>query len=110
MPEEEPRLRVVDAGAEAKAAGSPPTPVARRDRWIMVALVLALVVMIALLAWTRTQMGAQISDLESRVRALQGIVSERDRTIDAHQRRLDDVRVRVDELRTLLEQPVSPTR
>ena len=84
MPEEEPRLRVVEAGAEAeaKAAGSPPTPVARRDRWIMVALVLALVVMIALLVWTRTQMGAQILDLESRVRALQGVVSERDRTIE----------------------------
>jgi hypothetical protein len=110
MPEEEPRLRVVESGTDAKVAGSPPTRAARRDRWIAVALVLALVVMIALLAWTRTQMGAQISDLEFRIRALQGVVAERNRTIDAHERRLDDVRVRVDELRTLLEQPVSPAR
>ena len=110
MPEEEPRLHVVEAGVEAKAAGSPPTPRVRRDRWIAVFLVLAVVVMIALLAWTRTRMGAQISDLESRVEALQGVVAERNRTIDAHERRLDDVRVRVDELRILLEQPVSPTR
>ena len=110
MPEEEPRLRVVEAGAEDKASGSPPAPALRRDRWIMAALVLALVVMIALLAWTRTQMGAQISDLESRVRALRGVVAKRDRTIDAHERRLDEVRVRVDELSTLLEQPISPAR
>jgi hypothetical protein len=110
MPEEEPHLRVVGERTEPTASRPGTEPPARRERWITVVLVLALTVTIALLAWTRTRMGAQISDLESQVRRLEGVVAERNRVIDAHERRLDDVRDRVDDLRLLLEQPVSPAR
>jgi hypothetical protein len=110
MTEEEPRLHVVGTKAEPtepRPAAASPVP---RDRWITMVLAVALAVMVVLLAWTRTRMGAQISGLESQVQELRGIVAERNRTIDAHERRLDDVRDRVDGLRALLDQPVSGDR
>jgi hypothetical protein len=110
MATEEPRLRVVGTKAEPAASQSAASPPVHRDLWITIVLVLALTVMVALLAWTRTRMGAQISGLESQVQELQGIVAERNRRIDAHERRLEDVRARVENLRALLDQPVSADR
>ena len=102
----EPHLRAVSE----PGAGDPP-PQARRaaargGAWVPIALGIALACALLLLLWSRSQMGGRIAVLEDEVRALEAAVEERDRVIEAHRQRLGTVKLRVDELRSLLESPL----
>jgi hypothetical protein len=69
---------------------------------------IALAITLVLLVWSRAQLGSRIDALEHEARVLREAVAERDRVIDAHQARLDAVRDRVQELHTLLDEPLPP--
>jgi type VI protein secretion system component VasK len=105
---EEPRLKVV-AERDPTQAAAPAEPT-RPQRGFLIALAVALAITLVLLLWSRNQMGAEIAGLEGQISELQAAVQERDRVIDAHERRLEDVRVRVDELVELIESPLTPRR
>jgi hypothetical protein len=103
----EPRLRPVSSNPEPQAEVEP-EPVRRRiDPGKAAALLgIALVIALALLVWSRVQLGSRIDALEDETRVLREAVAERDRVIDAHRGRLGAVRDRVEELQVLLDQPL----
>ncbi len=80
----------------------------RRDRatWIPLALGVALALTLALLVWSRLELGQRIALLQDEVRTLETAVAERERVIAAHGQRLGTVKLRVDELQTLLDEPL----
>jgi hypothetical protein len=104
---EKPSLRAVsDSSGESVPSRSPPRRRAESPRWIPIALAIALVVTLALLVWSRSQLGGRISQLESEADALRLELIARDRVINAHERRLDEIRAGLDGLRMLLDEPV----
>ena len=102
----EPHLRPV--GADEKALGGPAASAARGAgaRWMPIALAAALVLTLALLVWSRLQMGEQIAGLEAEVLDLQTDVARRDAVIRAHETRLGTVKLRIEELNSLLDEPL----
>ena len=88
-------------GRVSHASAPPDSP-----RWVPVALALALVLTLALLVWSRLQMGDQISQLETEISELQSQVSERDDLILAQDRRISDVRTEINKLHDLVNQPL----
>lgn len=105
----ESRLRSVPP---AEASAAPQTefhwqPPARpaSSRWTL-ALAAALVVALALLAWSRVQLGERIEVLEGEIRALEAAVERRNVVIHARDARLSDVKTRIGELRSLLDRPL----
>ena len=109
MPDRGAPLRAV--GAEpAQPEASPPTPRGNR----LVALLAALLaVTLALLVWSRLELGQRIGALEDQARELRATVEAREATIDAqrdtiaaHERRLADVGESLAEVLELLEAPV----
>jgi len=107
MAQEQPHLRAVSGDEPQKeGASTPPAQVESGRRWLLPALGIALAVALALLVWSRVQLGAHIADLEDQVRGLQASVEERDRVIGAHQNRMDEIRLRIQELHTIAERPL----
>ena len=105
----EPRLRAVphpdqDGAQPAEQDWRPPAPSAS-SRW-MIALAAALAISLGLLAWSRMQLAERIDVLEGEVRALEAAVERRNVVIDAQDDRLDDVRARIGDLRSLLDRPL----
>ena len=111
MPEAEPRLRPVSALSEP--------PERRRGRRgagsgrVLLVLGIALGVAILALLWTRIQLGGRIGALETRAAELERTISEREatlaereRTIEAQSERLGEVRKSVEDVLTLLDEPV----
>ncbi len=103
----EPQLRPVGDGEQAPAGpalgrGSP----ARSGGWVPIALAAALLLSLALLVWSRFQMGDEIAGLEAEVLQLETDVARRDAVIRAHETRLGTVKLRIDELQTLLDEPL----
>jgi hypothetical protein len=104
---EKPPLRAVpDSEGESTPSPTPPTSRTETPRWIPIALAIALVITLALLVWSRSQLGGRISQLESEAESLRLELIARDRVISAHERRLDEVRAGLNGLRTLLDEPV----
>ena len=65
--------RNAQGSSNCSAAAPPDSP-----RWVPVALALALVVTLALLVWSRLQMGDQISSMQGQIADLAAQVAERD--------------------------------
>jgi hypothetical protein len=105
MAQEQPHLRAV-SGTEPESEGASPPPAERGPRWLLPALGITLAVALALLVWSRVELGARIADLQDQVRGLQAAVEERDRVIGAHQSRMDEIRLRIQELHTIAERPL----
>ena len=89
--------------SNCSAAAPPDSP-----RWVPVALALALVVTLALLVWSRLQMGDQISSMQGQIADLEAQVAERDELILAQDRRINDVRTDINQLHDLVNAPLSP--
>jgi hypothetical protein len=87
----------------ARADASPP-----QSRLPLV-LGTALAVVLVLLVWSYLALGSRIDTLEGEAQLLRAAVAERDDLINAQRSRLDEVRGRVQELLTLIEQPVGGT-
>ena len=111
MAETEPRLRPVSALPDppVRAGGG-----GRPSRTVVV-LGVALAISIAVLLWTRVEMGGRIGALEDETAALEGRVAEaqatiaaRDRTIAAQGERLGRVRESVAGVLELLDEPLAP--
>jgi len=104
----DPHLRPVGDDEKTPAGGtSRDVSQARGGRpWVPIALAVALVLALALLVWSRFQMGEQIAGLESEVLQLQTDVARRDAVIRAHETRLGTVKLRIEELHTLLDEPL----
>ena len=100
MPEES-RLRAVADDEAAPAASA-----SRRAGWIPVALGVALVLLLALLLWSRIQLSQRIAALGDEVQTLRATVAARERVIAAHEQRLATVKLRVGELSALLDEPL----
>jgi hypothetical protein len=115
----EPRLRAVEPGAPGAAPErgvaprdvGPRTDVGRAARLLGLALAIALV----LLVWSRVQLGQRIDDLAGENSRLAQAVAERDaalaertRLIEAHERRLGQVRERLREALRLADAPPLP--
>ena len=106
-----PNLRAVPDSSSSVGTRRPERgPELPGDSRKVVLLSVALVIALVLLIWSRTQLGSRIEDLEAETAALREAVAERDVVIDAHKRRVDDVRARVDELRDLLLEPLPEAR
>lgn len=100
------QLRAVSMPSGASASRNPDSAQKKsRDftAWLLAAV---LVVTLALLGWSRAELGGRISLLEEEVRTLSTAVAERDHVIAAQRERIGDVRSRVDELRVLLDRPL----
>lgn len=107
MTQEPSHLHAVREGEpSAEGATPPPAPTERGPRWLVPALAIALVVALVLLVWSRVELGERIADLQDQVRGLQAAVEERDRVIGAHQSRMDEIRLRIQELHTIAERPL----
>ena len=78
-----------------------------RPRWVPVALGLALVVTLALLVWSRLQMGDQISLMSDQIAELEAEVAQRDELILAQDRRITDVRTDINRLADLVNAPLT---
>ena len=102
MTTEPTKLRRVPAPGELESKAPP----RGRPSGPEIALALALVVALAVLIWSRVQLGDQIDVLRGQTRALQAAVAERERVIDAQTDRLEDVRTHVDRLGELLNRPL----
>jgi hypothetical protein len=92
---------------EVPYTASPPP---RRSRTVVLLAVLAGLLVLGLLAalWSRSELVARVEGLEAENSRLLGELVLRERLIEAHRGRLEDVRTRVDELRVLLDEPVNP--
>ncbi len=115
-----PRLRPVgspDSGEHSGTREAPSAPArgprARLPAWAPAALAIGLALAVALLVWSRVQLGSQIATLTDAVRTLQEQVVSRDRLIAVQgaristaRRGLDELGARVEELRTTLAKPV----
>ncbi len=107
MTTEPTKLRRVPPPDEGKREpDAPPRPRRRRSSGPEIALALALLVTLALLIWSRIQLGDRIDVLRAETRGLQAAVAERERVIDAQTGRLDHVRDHVNRLGALLDQPL----
>ena len=107
--EGEPKLRPVPSPAEGELdarSGLPSEPRKYRPPAASVLLAIALLITLALLVWSRIQLGGQIEALKEETRALQAAVAERDRVIGAQRGRLEEVRAHVDRLGALLDEPL----
>jgi hypothetical protein len=108
---EKPRLRSLEAvpdaagparwSALARAWSEPP-------RWLTLALAAALLLSGILLVYLRLQLGGRVETLERETGALRDALAAKDRTVDAQARRLDEVSLRLAQLRSLLQQPLEP--
>ena len=78
----------------------------RRPSGAEILLGIALVIALALLIWSRTQLGGRIDALEAETQALRTAVAERERVISAQRGRLGEVRDHVERLGALLDQPL----
>ncbi len=105
----ESKLRSVRSASEEEA-GARPQPSAprqsQRPSSAVILLALALMVALALLVWSRIQLGGQIEVLAAEAQSLRSTIAERERVIDAHRGRLKDVRTYVDRLGALLDKPL----
>jgi uncharacterized small protein (DUF1192 family) len=103
----DPHLRAV---GDDEAVDSPehPAELARSGTpsWVPWALATALVLSLAVLMWSRQQMGERIATLQDQVATLEAQVDSRDRVISVQRSRLDDVRSRVEALHDVLERPL----
>ena len=107
MTTEPTKLRPVPPSGEGKREpDAPPRPRRGRSSGPETVLALALLVALAVLIWSRIQLGGQIDGLREQTRALQAAVAERERVIDAQAGRLDDVRDHVNRLGALLGEPI----
>ena len=102
----EPHLRAVSEGETAAAERPTAQSSDGPSRWMPLALGVALIIALALLAWSRVQLGERIAVLQDEVTALEAAVADRDRVIAAHKGRLDEVHLRVLELQGILEKPL----
>ena len=103
----EPHLRAVgDDETRVHEAAARPDSARGRSRRVPIALGVALLIALLLLVWSRLELGQQITALQDEVSVLEGAVAERDRLIHAQRNRLGEVRLRVNELQTLLEKPL----
>ena len=103
----EPHLRPVPPQGPPEGEGALVSPRRLEGRpWLTRALVAALALALALLVWSRARLSERIGLLEQQVRGLEAEVAERDRVIGAQSGRLEDVRMRVDDLRDLLDRPL----
>lgn len=104
-----PNLRPVPSsvGPDTPAPPEPPSADAGRH-WASgsVLVIIVLLIAVVVLAWSRVQMSDRIEVLEEETRILKSAVAERDRALEAHRERLDDVRTQVEELRSLLDAPL----
>ncbi len=105
MTTEPTKLRPVPAPDEVESK-APPRVRRRKPSGSEIALALALVVALAVLIWSRFQLGSQLDLLRAEARALQAAMAVRERVIDAQTGRLEDVRAHVDRLDALLDQPL----
>ena len=106
--DQEPKLRAIPPGGmgtRSETARGSREPSGRIPLVLGVALAVALV----LLVWSYFSLGSRIDALESETQTLRQAISERDDVISAQRTRLDEVRGRVQELLTLLDQPVPGT-
>ena len=105
----EPKLRSVRSAREeeegARSQSSAPRH-SQRPSSAVILLALALLVTLALLVWSRIQLGGQIEVLAAEAQSLRSTLAERERVIDAHRGRLNDVRTHVDRLGALLDKPL----
>jgi hypothetical protein len=101
----EPRLRALPDD-EGRAASPASAGSSKGAGWIPVALGVAVALLLALLLWSRVQLGQQIAVLEDEVRSLRATVAARERVIAAHQQRLATVKLRIDEIGALLDEPL----
>jgi hypothetical protein len=106
--EQEPKLRSVPptgpagrGGVNARAEATPP------QSRVPIVLGTALAVVLVLLIWSYLALGSRIDVLVGEAEVLRAAVAERDELINAQRARLDEVRGRIQELLTLIEQPVS---
>ncbi len=114
MSEPEPRLRTVSPPSEAESSEGGREP--RLSRMTLL-LALALCVALALLLWSRFQLGNRIDVLETEARALKQAVVDREATIAdqratiaAHEERLGEARAGVEAVLDLLSRPVDSGR
>ena len=103
-----PQLRSVREGEPAQAQTEAGAGSRRTDtpRWIPILLAVLLAIALTLLVWSRLQLGERIASLQSQITALRSAVAERDLLIGAQDERLHDVRQRVQELHSLLDEPL----
>jgi hypothetical protein len=87
-------------------AGSPrlERPRASRGPWL---LCLALALVALALVWDRVGLSRRARALEEEALVLRSELASRERLIEGQRQRLEDVRGRVDDLRVLLEEPLS---
>ena len=111
----EPKLRPVRS-VEGEPSQTPRPPArgrTRRPSGGEILLAIALLMALALLVWSRNELGGRIHDLQAEAQTLRTVVVERERVIDAQRGRLDaqkgrldEVRDHVDRLGALLDQPL----
>ncbi len=101
----EPRLRPVPPPEKGEPKATPRRR-GGRPTGLEILLALALVVALAVLIWSRIQLGGQIDVLREERQALRAAVAEREHVIDAQTGRLEEVRDHVDRLRALLDRPL----
>ena len=102
----EPQLRAVGDDEKAPDGAAASTARGGGASWIPIVLAAALVLTLALLVWSRFQLGEEIAGLEAEVLQLQTDVARRNAVIRAHETRLDTVKLRVEELNSLLDEPL----
>ena len=102
----EPHLRALSDDEPGAATPEPAERSSGPGRWIPLLLGGALLIALALLAWSRVQLGERIAVLQDEVAVLEAGVAERDRVIEAHKNRLGEVRLRVLELQSILDKPL----
>ncbi len=114
MSEPEPRLRTVPPPSSAQSSEEDREP--RLSRMTL-SLALALCVALALLVWSRFQLGERIDVLETEARALKQTVVDREATIadqratiGAYEERVGEARVGAEALLELLSRPVEGGR
>jgi hypothetical protein len=102
--DQEPKLRSIPPGGLPRNTGSRSS----RDstQRMQLALGVALAIALVLLVWSYFSLGSRIDALENETRTLHEALAERDEIISAQRSRLDDVRVRLQELLQLVEQPM----
>jgi hypothetical protein len=103
--DQEPKLRSIPPAPTGLRGGSARDSQSRLQLALGVALAIALV----LLVWSYFSLGSRIDALEGETKALHQAVAERDDLISAQRARLDEVRSRLQETVSLLDQPLPGT-